>query len=97
MKTGIKKFWNNTEADVNMILAAVVAAISLAISVIIVFNVIASVDTTSIDSGLTGTPAANSTTNLLSNVEIFYTIAPITLIVIGAVGILSYILLLRRQ
>jgi len=42
------------------------------------------------------TIATNATDDLLSNVETFYTVAPIALIVVAAVGILSYILLLRR-
>ena len=65
----MRKFWKSTEADMNMILAAVVMAIALAIGVIIVFNVIASVNVTTIDAGLTGTPATNATTDLLENVE----------------------------
>jgi len=81
----------------NMILSAIVMAIVFAIGIIIVFNVIASVDTTTIDADLTGTPAANATDDLLSNVETFYTVGPIALIVVAAVGILSYVLLLRRR
>jgi len=79
-----------------MILAAVVMAIALAIGIIIVFNVIAAVDSSTIDADLTGTPAANATDNLLTNTETFYTVAPIALIVVAAVGILGYVMLLRR-
>jgi len=81
----------------NMILAAIVMAIALAIGIIIVFNVIAAVDTTTIDAGLTGTPAANATDDLLTNTETFYTVAPIAMIVVAAVGILGYVLLLRKR
>ena len=80
----------------NMILAAIVMAIVFAIGIIIVYNVLASVDTTTIDAGLTGTPAANATEDLITNVNTFYTVGPIALIVVAAVGILSYVLLLRR-
>ena len=79
-----------------MKLAAIVMAIALAIGIIIVFNVIAAVDSTTIDAGLTGTPAANATNDLLTNTETFYTVAPIALIVVAAVGILGFVLLLRR-
>jgi len=92
----MRKFLKNHEADMNMILSAIIMAIVFAVGIIIVFNVIAGVDSTSIDADLTGTPAANATDDLLSNVETFYTVGPIALIVVAAVGILSYILLLRR-
>lgn len=93
----LKKLVSNKEADVNMILAAVIMAIALAVSVLIVYNVIGSVDTTTIDAGLTGTPATNATYALVNNTDTFYTVAPIALIVVAAIGILGYVLLLRRQ
>ena len=93
----MRSFLKNQDADMNMILSAIVMAIVFAIGIIIVFNVIASVDTATIDAGLTGTPAANATEDLLDNVETFYTVGPIALIVVAAVGILSYVLLLRRR
>jgi len=93
----IRNFLKNKDADMSMILSAIVMAIVFAIGIIIVFNVLASVDTTSIDANFAGgTPAANSTQDLLTNVETFYTVGPIALIVVAAVGILSYVLLLRR-
>ena len=93
----MRSFLKNQDADMNMILSAIVMAIVFAIGIIIVFNVIASVDTATIDAGLTGTPAANATEDPLDNVETFYTVGPISLIVVAAVGILSYVLLLRRR
>lgn len=96
-KMKIRKLKKNLDADMNMILSAVVMAIVFSIGIIIIFNVISSLDTTSIDSGLTGTPAANATDNLISNVEVFYTVGPIALIVVAAVGILGYVLLLRGR
>ncbi len=92
-----KKLWKNNEADVNMILAAVVMAIGLSIGIIIAYNVIGSVDTTTIDAGLTGTPAANAASNLINNTGTFYTVAPIALIVVAAVAILGYVMLLRKR
>ena len=41
-------------------------------------------------------PAGNATDSVIQNTETFFTIAPILLIVVAAVGILSYVLLLRR-
>jgi len=41
--------------------------------------------------------AANATNDLLNNAATFFTVAPIALVVIAAVGILGYVLLLRRS
>ena len=84
----------------NAILTGIVIAITLAISVIIVWNVLASVDTTDIDSNFgdaAETPSANATGDLQTNLETFYTVMPIVLIVIAAVAILSYVMMLRRK
>lgn len=93
----LREFWQNREADVNMILAAVVMAIGLAIGIIIAYNVIGSLDTSTIDAGLTGAPAASATSSLINSTGTFYTVAPIALIVVAAVAILGYVMLLRRR
>jgi len=72
-------------------------AIVFSIGIIIVFNVVATVDSTTIDANLDGTPSANATDDLLDNLSTFYTVGPIALIVVAAVGILGYVLLLRRR
>jgi len=103
----MRKLLELNSADMNMILTAIVMAIVFAISIIIVFNIHAatSADLDSLDSSLdtamgnpagSATPVTNSSDNLLENVNTFYTIGPIALIVVAAVGILSYVLLLRR-
>ena len=43
------------------------------------------------------TPAGNSSDNLIANVETFFSIGPIYLVVIAAVGIIGAILILRKQ
>ena len=93
----MRKFWKNKEADINMILAAVVMAIALAIGIIITYNVIGSVDADTIDAGLTGNPAETAASALINQTNTFYTVAPIALIVVAAVAILGYVLLLRRR
>lgn len=100
-----RKLLYNKDGDMNMIMAAIVMAIVFAIGIIIVYNVLASLDVSTIDtdlatnvySGNDATPAANATENLITNVNTFYEIGPIALIVVAAVGILSYVLLLRRK
>lgn len=96
MKIKLRRFVKNHRADMNMILTAVIMAIVFAIGIIVVYNVLASVDTTTLDAEFTGTPAANATDSLIENVNTFYTVGPIALIVVAAVGILGYVLLLRR-
>lgn len=92
----MRKLLKNKNADLGMIMSAITMAILFSIGIVIIFNVIASVDSTTIDAGLTGTPSANATDDLLTNVGTFYTVGPIALIVVAAVAILSYVLLLRR-
>ena len=113
----MKKLWKNNHADMNMIISAVIIVIMLAIGVVIIFNIFAAIDTSTIDATIKGGkitnlgdgqdaynvswnnthPAGNATTNLQNNVETFFTVAPIIVIVMAAVGILAYVMLLRRQ
>ena len=102
----MKKLLSNQDGDMNMILAAVTMAIVFVIGIIIIFNVYAALDTSTIDASLASnlghnaslmTDAGNATDDLLTNTETFFTVGPIALIVVAAVGILSYVLLLRRR
>jgi hypothetical protein len=101
----MRKLWKNDHANLEMILGAVVVMVMLAISIVIVWNVVGAVETTDldtaidaiyIDSGAASTEVTNATADLTANLETFYTVAPIVLIVMAAVGILGYVLLLRR-
>ena len=100
------QFLKNEAGDVNLIMTAIVLAITLVMGVIITFAVIGGVNLTTIDAnyrasiGASNTgikPAANATNTLVSNVNTFYQIAPIMLVVIAAVGILSYLFILRTK
>ena len=95
----MRNLFSNDHADMNMILAAIVMAIVFAIGIVIIFSIMGGLDTSTIDANFgdaNETPAANATDSLQESVETFYTIGPIALIVVAAVGILSYVLLLRR-
>ena len=94
MKPTIRKFWRNKNADVSMILAAVVMGIVFAISITIIYSVLGGIDYTSIDAGLTGTPAQNASDNVITNLDTFYTLGPIAIIVVAAVAIISYVMLI---
>jgi len=86
----------NTEdsANVQLILMAVVAAIVLAISIVIVYSVLGGINYTAIDATLPGTPCANASASLQTNLATFYQVSPIYLVVLAAVGIISAIMMI---
>ena len=87
----MRKLFENKEADTRMITLVIGIMITLAISVLIFYNIMGNIDTTSIDADLTGTPAANATGEVLDQAEVFYTLAPLIVIVIVAVVIIGYV------
>jgi len=86
-----KSLLEDDEADVKMIGMVVGILVTLIIAVLVFYNIAGSIDTTGIDAGLTGTPAANATDDTLDQAETFFGIAPIIAIVIVAVVILGYV------
>ena len=90
-------FKRNEDGNIDMITTAIIAAVMFAISIPIIFSVLGGIDYTGIDAALPGTPATNASTVLISNVNTFYTIGPIYLVVVAAVGIISAILMLRGR
>jgi len=84
-------------ANVDMILTAVIAAIVFAISIAIVYAVLGGIDYTTYDAGLTGTPAANASDTLVTNLNTFYNLGPIYIVVIAAVGIIAAVLMIRNR
>jgi len=87
----------NNKGNVNLILMAVVAAVVLAISIVIVFSVLGGLDNTTVDAnfgGVNETPAANATDDITANLETFYTISPIYVVVLAAVGIIAAIMMI---
>jgi len=104
----MRKLLSNKDGDMEMILTAIILGIVIAIGIIITWNVHGSVtadlstidtalDTARGESGAADTAATNASQDVEANLGTFFTIAPITLIVVAAVGILSYVLLLRRR
>lgn len=86
-----KPIQKDKDADVQMIGAVVGILVTLIIAVLVFYNVAASIDTSSIDTDLTGTPSANATDDTMDQAATFFTIAPIIAIVIVAVIILRYV------
>jgi len=105
----MRSFWKNHEADVNMILTAVVMAIVFAISIAVIYNVMGSFSFTTLDTqyntamGYTTdqlancTNAANASDNILTNLDTFYTLGPIAITIVAAVGIIGYVMLIRGR
>ena len=89
MKTILRKL--DEKGNVQMVGAVVGILVTLIIAVLVFYNVAGSIDTTSIDADLTGTPSANATDDTLDQAATFFTIAPIIAIVIVAVIILKYV------
>jgi len=87
----LKPIRKNDEADVKMIGMVVGILVTLIIAVLVFYNIAGSIDTTTIDSGLTGTPAANATDDTLDQASTFFSVAPIIAIVVVAVVILGYV------
>jgi len=87
----LRKFLDNQEGNVKMVGAVVGILVTLIIAVLVFYNIAGSIDASSVDSDLTGTPAQNATDDTLDQAGTFFTIAPIIAIVIVAVVILGYV------
>ena len=87
----MRSLLKDQKADIKMIGAVVGILVTLIVAVLVFYNIAGSIDTTTIDAGLTGTPAANATDDTLSQASTFFSIAPIIAIVIVAVVILGYV------
>jgi len=93
----LRKIKENKEANVDMILTAVIAGVMFAISIPIIFSVLGGIDYSTADSNFEGTPAVNASQNVITNLNTFFTIGPIYLVVVAAVGIIAAVLLLRGR
>jgi len=91
MKASIKSFREKDKAEFQMIGGIVAILVTLIIAVVVFYNIAGSIDTTDIDSGFDGTPAANATGSVMDQAATVFTIAPIIAIVIVAVVILRYV------
>jgi hypothetical protein len=98
----MKKLRSQDTGNVQLILMAVVAAIVLSISIIIVYAVLAGINYDTIDRGMgwNGSavdlyrPSKNATGSLMTNLATFYSVSPIYIVVLAAVGIISAIMMI---
>ena len=88
----MRNFIKDKIANAATIIVATATAITIAISILIVYSILAGINTTTIDASLAGTPAANATNSLLSGLGTFYTISPIYLVVLVAVAIIGAVM-----
>ena len=113
----LRKF--DDKANMQLIMMAVIAAVLLVVSLVVIFSVLGGIDYEGLDTdyktglGLQAVndndadnatwnatrPAGNASDTLVANVETFYTISPIYLVVLAAVGIISAIMMImiRRE
>jgi hypothetical protein len=88
----MRKLLTNEKGNVGTIILAVATAITIAVSIIIVYSILGGMDVTTIDSKLDGTPAKNATNSLIAGLSTFFTISPIYLIVLVAVAIIGAVM-----
>jgi len=93
----LRKLVENEAGNVDMILTAVIAAVMFSIAIPIIYSVLGGMDYVAVDAKFAGTPATNASQSLIANINTFFTIGPIYLVVVGAVGIIAAVLLLRGR
>ena len=102
----MRKLSENNRGNVQIVLMAIVAAIVLAVSIIIVYSIIAGIDYDSLNRGMgwNGTagyttgpggckPVTNASGALMTNLATFYSVSPIYIVVLAAIGIISAIMM----
>ena len=86
----------NKEASVQMIGAAIAIAVTIMISILIVYSIGASINPVTLNKKVypnnpAANPVGNATNATYSGLATFYTIAPLIIVVLAAVVILNYV------
>ena len=110
-------FIYNRQGNIEMITMGIVAAVTFAIAIPIIFNVVGAIPISTIDTNIKTNvlglqavnptdaqnatwnatiPCGNATGNLLTQINSFFSIGPIYLVVVIAVGIIAAILVIRK-
>lgn len=86
---------------VEYIIMAVVAAVLFAVSIAVVYSVLSGIDYSGVDAvwgdPTNITPAQNASDSVISNLDTFYSVGPIYIVVIAAVAIIGAIMYLRKE
>jgi hypothetical protein len=96
----MRKLLNNNHGNIGTIIMAVATAITIAVSILIIYSVLGGMNVTSIDNSLrtatggaaTQRPAANATLALVSGLGTFFTLSPIYIVVLVAVAIIGAVM-----
>ena len=96
-----RKLLSDNKGNVGTIILAVATAITIAVSILIIYSILGGMGTTTIDSTLAHNlgknatfykPAGNATGSLTAGLGTFFTIAPIYLVVLVAVAIIGAVM-----
>jgi hypothetical protein len=96
----MRKLLNDKNGNIGTIIMAVATAITIAISILIIYSVLGGMNVTSLDNSLrtatggaaTFKPAANATGYLVTGLGTFFTLAPIYIVVLAAVAIIGAVM-----
>ena len=95
----MRQITSDQKGAVGTIILAVATAVTLAISILVVYSIMGGLNTSTIDSniqtniGLTNaTPAANASDSLLTHLGTFFTVSPLYLVVLVAVAIIGAVM-----
>jgi hypothetical protein len=98
-----RKLLSDNNGNVGTVILAVATAITIAVSILVIYSVMGGLNTTTVDAnfnknvvGWAGTngsrPAYNASINLIAGLGTFFTIAPIYLVVLIAVAIIGAVM-----
>ena len=87
-----RKFVENKDAAINMIVMGLLILVISALAIAIFYPIISSVDTTTIDADLDGTPSANATATVVSTGNTVMGLNPLAALVAVAAGIITLLL-----
>ncbi len=104
----LRSLMKDKSGNIDMILTAVIAGIVFAISIAIIYSVLGGMDYSAQDTSLhtamghtsdaaNFTPGANASGALSTNLATFYTLGPIYIVIIAAVGIIAAVMLIRGR
>jgi len=88
----MRKLLEDKQGNVGTIILAVATAITIAVSILIIYSVLGGMDVATIDAKLAGSPATNATNSLIAGLGTFFTISPIYLVVLVAVAIIGAVM-----
>ena len=104
----LRSLVKDKSGNIDMILTAVIAGIVFAISIAIIYSVLGGMDYSAQDTALHTAmghssnatnfmPGANASGALATNLATFYTLGPIYIVVIAAVGIIAAVMMIRGR